>query len=502
MARVKRMDRRKEWPKTFHIEQEVLEEIQIHKPLSIKQEKYLNDDKNDIIVWGGCAGAGKTQLSLLMIMLQAGFDPHFVGGIARKSQKQMKQAGSLWSSGTKLMRKLNASVNAMELKWTFPIGSEVKCHHLSDNQDDWQGTQCTQFIVDEAQQCNEDDVWYLTSRLRSQSRSKHQLRLTCNPLKDSFLCRWLTEAGYLDEDGYPRKDMDGKTTYMVEVNGEFEWYSTKKEIEEKYGREIRNTAQSFVFYAANVMDNPYLRKYQPTYITKLENLKAVEKARLLHGCWFVDEKKDGYIKREWFQSCNKSDIPLKLPQARCWDLAGSVPSPSYRNPDWTRGVKAAYDRETSCFYILDMKSIRERPALVQNLIETTANEDGRDCYIGIPQDGAAAGKEVAQTKTAGLASKGFKAYINSTRGGKLARGELFLIALQEGRVFLMDGVFSEADFDELECFDGAKCSGRKDDIWDAMVDCYNLLTSGKLIPTLKVRNNMTRLKQMTGGTLL
>lgn len=498
----KRESIRKVWPKTFNISQEKLEDIPIHCPLSIKQEKYLNDDKNDILVWGGSAGAGKTSLSLLLIQLMAGSDPNFVAAIARKTQKMMKSAGSLWSTGCRLARQMKAKVNSQELTWNFPNGAEVKCHHLDNNQDDWQGTQCTQFLVDEGQQCQEDDVWYLTSRLRSQSDSKHQLRITCNPQKESYLCRWLSEAGYLDENGFPNPEMDGVTTYMIQYEGEFKWYKSLAAVKKECGKEIADSAQKFVFYSANVFDNPYIRKHRPEYITKLQNMKPIERARLLEGCWYIDEKKNGFIKREWFKPLRMSDLPLGLPEVRCWDLAGTAPHPGNRNPDWTRGVKAQYDRNTASFYVMDMKSIRDRAAIVQSLIEKAALEDGAACSIGIPQDMAAAGKEVAATKTSRLASKGFKAYTNKTRGSKLVRGEMFLIALQEGRVYVADGVFSEVHYDELESFDGGKNSGRKDDIWDAMVDAYNLLTSGNLVPTIKIGNHMSRLKQMTGNTLL
>ena len=166
---------------TFHISQEELERgVQIHCPLSIKQETYLNDHINDVIVWGGCASAGKTQLSLLQLMLAGMFDKYYVGGIARQSIKQIKMAGSLWSTGVKLYSPYGINSNKTENTWTFPSGAEVKCHYLDDNTDDWHGSQMTQCLVDEAQQCKEEDVWFLTSRLRSQSKQKHQLRLTCN----------------------------------------------------------------------------------------------------------------------------------------------------------------------------------------------------------------------------------------------------------------------------------------------------------------------------------
>ncbi|HUH58079.1 MAG TPA: terminase family protein, partial [Pseudomonadales bacterium] len=162
---------------TSPLKQDDLISLPIYAPLSIKQERYLQDQENDIVVWGGAASAGKTQLSLIRILLCAMYDKHYVAAIARRSQKQMKSAGSLWSTGVKMFSPYGVASNNMELAWRFPNGSEVKCHHLDDNQDDWQGTQCTEFLVDEAQQCNEEDIWYLTSRLRSRSSQKHQLRM-------------------------------------------------------------------------------------------------------------------------------------------------------------------------------------------------------------------------------------------------------------------------------------------------------------------------------------
>ena len=94
--------------------------------------------------WRCCAG--KTQLTLLKIMLGATYDPNYVAGIARKSQKQMKAAGSLWSTGVKQMAVVGARTNALEMTWNFPSGAEVKCHHLDNNQDDWQGTQMTKML--------------------------------------------------------------------------------------------------------------------------------------------------------------------------------------------------------------------------------------------------------------------------------------------------------------------------------------------------------------------
>ena len=138
MAARKSLRKQREY--TFHHSQEDLSKVKIFCPLSIKQEKYLNDNENDIIVWGGAASAGKTQLSLLRILLCAMWDEHYVAAVARRSQKMMKNAGSLWSTGCKEFAPFGVTSNKIELAWTFPLGNEVKCHHLDNNQDDWQGT--------------------------------------------------------------------------------------------------------------------------------------------------------------------------------------------------------------------------------------------------------------------------------------------------------------------------------------------------------------------------
>ena len=493
---------RKKREYSFHISQEDLSTIKVWCPLSIKQEKYLNDSENDIIVWGGAASSGKTHISLLRLLLCAMYDKNYIAAVARRSQRMMKNAGSLGSTGTREFAPYGVNSNKIELTWTFPQGNEVKCHHLDNNQDDWQGTQCTEFLVDESQQCLEDDVWYLTSRMRSQSKQKHQLRLTCNPLNTSFLCTWLVKAGYIGDDGLPVEEMDGVSTYMLQLNGGFEWYKTRKEIEELYGAETAKMALSFVYYSANVYDNPYIRKFHPSYVHKLENLKTVERQRLLLGNWFAKLDSEGYIKRDFFVQVQRHEIPLDLPTIRCWDLASTKPSPAYKDPDWTRGVKASYDKVSGNFYILGMASCRDRPAVVQNLIERTAFDDGRQCFIGIPVDAGGAGKVVADDKRARLTSKGYKVFLNKTNKSKLQRAEPFLIALQAGKVFVAPGVFEDQHYEELENFDGKKCGGYHEDILDAIADCYMVLTTKTLIPSIRLGNNITRISAIGGKTLL
>ncbi|WP_277812192.1 terminase large subunit domain-containing protein [Chromohalobacter canadensis] len=487
---------------TFYHNQESLSEIPIIAPLSKKHELYLNDETNDIIVFGGAAGSGKSQLSLMRILQAALYDSDYVAGILRKSQRMVKGAGSLWETGNKLFKPHGVTSNSIEMNWRFPSGSFVKAHYLNNNTDDMQGTQVTEWLVDEAAQCDESDVWYLTSRLRSQSDRKHQLRLTCNPDRDSFLCEWLQKGGYLLESGLPDPDMDGVTTYMLQINGNFEFYRTKEEIKALYGTEAQKHALSFVFYAANIYDNPYMVKHQPDYVFKLENMKRLERERLLLGNWYATQGSEGFLRRDHFKEVSLSEVPLDAPTMRCWDIAGTLPSESYPDPDWTRGIKCSYDKESGCFYILDMESMRDRAAHVEKLMLDTARRDGRDVYQGIPQDAGATGKQVAQSKKARLLAQGNRAVICKTRTSKLNRAQDFMIAAQEGSVFVVKGVFSSDNYRELEAFDGNKNSGAHDDIIDTLSDCYNQLTKGNLISPIRVSKDNKRLQSLGGSTLL
>jgi predicted phage terminase large subunit-like protein len=296
--------------------------------------------------------------------------------------------------------------------------------------------------------------------------------------------------------------MDGVSTYMLQIAGEFRWYKTYEELLAEVGKETANMALKFVYYNANVYDNPYIRKNLPEYVHKLENQKPTERARNLLGNWFIKAEGDGYIKQTDFKEVSLRDIPLGLPTVRSFDLASTKPHAGNKDPDWTRGVKGTYDKDSGYFYVLDMVSMRDGPAMVQGLIESTAAKDGRDVYISIPVDAGQSGRVVADQKKARLTVLGHKVVLDSTRKGKLARAENFLIALQEGKVFVAPNVFTKEHYTEMEAFDGDKCNGLHDDIVDAMASCYNMLTSGNLIPTIRINTNSTQYKRLGGKTLL
>ena len=179
------------------IDPSTIDQLEFHAPLSKKQEMFCNDYDNDIIVYGGQVGSGKTQVSILRMLIGVMSDPHYAACITRQSKVQLKGSGAIFPTATKVFESAaKASTNKLELTWSFPEGQEIKALHLWDNQNDYQGQQNTAYYCDEATQCREEDIVYLLSRLRSKAKMAHQLVLATNPLYDSFLRIWLEKAGY------------------------------------------------------------------------------------------------------------------------------------------------------------------------------------------------------------------------------------------------------------------------------------------------------------------
>lgn len=479
-----------------------LKEIEVIRPLSKKQQTYLNDQENDIVCWGGSAGSGKSQVSLIDLLVNGYEDKHFRAMIIRKTKEVMKNAGSLWDTAEGLYAQFGIKPRGNAMDFKFESGAFLKFGALERSKDkhNYQGTQVTRFLVDEAQQLPEDGVLYLTSRLRSNSKQKHQLKLTCNPEKNSYLCKWLIAGGYLDEKGYSKPEMDGVTTYMAEVAGEVVFLPSMEDFIEEYGEEMTKELepQKFVYYAATVYDNPYIRKYLPSYIGKLKNLPMVERMKLYEGCWFADLGGGQWFKEEWCTMVDASEVPHHLRSARAYDKAGTKPNPQNTDPDWTVGLKGKLDEDGS-LWVTDMVRLRDRPAVVQQTIEKTAQADGKDTLISVPKDVGSAGKESSDNCKARLMRLGYNCCITSVSKGKAIRFEPVSILGQERKVYVVKGHWNKAFFEELESLDfETRARGRHDDIADAMADLLHVLSKRMLMPVLKINTQ----RRMRGRTML
>lgn len=474
----------------YNLTQDELSEIPVFAPLSRKQEIYLNDKENDIIIWGGAASSGKSYLSALDMLVNGMEDKHYRAGVVRRMKEQLKGAGSLYDEMSNMYATFGVKPKGQAMEFEFESGAFIKMTHSDRPHDkhNFQGWQVTSWLVDEAQQLNEENVVYLLSRLRSKSKQHHQLKLTCNPQYESFLRVWLEKAGYIDENGLPRKEMDGVTTYMAEISGETVFLPTLKDFIDKYGKELIDDLEpmKIVFYSANVNDNPWICKYNKSYVAKLKNLPRIERMRLYEGSWYAKEEAAGVIKRDWFQIVSSADVPAFGKTARAWDKAGTLPSTMYPDPDFTVGLKGKLDDKGNLF-VIDMKRFRDRPAIVQREIEKSAHEDGADCYVGIPKDPGAAGKEVTENLSAILMKQGRKPIVNQTNKSKAVRFEPVAIAAQNRQIFVVKGDWNEDFFKELETLDfNIRKTGHHDDIADALSDLWTMLTAKFIVPVIDI----------------
>lgn len=326
--------------------------------------------------------------------------------------------------------------------------------------------------------------------MRTEANMQPRFLGTCNPEYDSFLRKWLQDAGYLDENnfGIPHEHMSGVTKYFIRQNNDMIWRDTKQELLEEFGQDCG--PMSFCFISATCRDNPVLLERDPTYLSKLKNLPRIERMRLLEGAWLVREQAAGFFKREWVSIVNHHDLPNFNKIVRAYDLAGSVPSEAYPDPDWTAGVLMGVDYSGNS-YVLDVTRYRQRSAKVlENIIEQAKRdtEEWGDHLIVIPEDAGAAGKTAADNMVGSINAAGFlvkKNKMSNVKGRKLKAFQPFAITSENRMVYCLAGDWNDSWFLELETFDPGTRGGHDDQV-DATADAYNALIDSNNVVAIQM----------------
>jgi len=455
-------------------------------PASKRQEDFLLSEA-DITVFGGSAGSGKSYVGLMTPLLYVD-DPHFRGVIFRRTMPEITAGGGLWDTAQAMYKDFDTGVRFREKEKVaiFSSGAQLKFSHLEMEKDKYshQGAQYGFVLFDEGTHFSETMIDYLRSRLRApKSKYKTQMKITCNPDYDSFLRRWVD--WYLDPNtGIPDPEKAGKMRYFVRQGEELHWADTREELEEVYGTGPESGIVSFVFHPATIYDNPPLMEADPTYVSRLKSLARVERDRLLHGSWYARATEVGYWKKDWVEFVERPPMKVKK-RVRAWDLAGSIPSETYPNPDYTAGVLMSVDQDNR-YYIEDCVRFRKRFQGVFEEIVRCAREDGADVQIIIPADPGAAGKQYASQLIRDLADKGFHARVKTTNKNKVTRFAPFSAVSEAGFVTLVRGPWNDDYTDELEAFDGGR--NKKDDAVDATSDAYWALSQSITLPDFTLPN--------------
>lgn len=270
------------------------------KPQPGPQTKFLAKN-DDIVIYGGSAGGGKSYALLMDPLRYLTTVPGFSGVIFRRTYPEIVLPGGLWDTSAELYAPLGAIPRQGNLDWTFPpYGNTISFHHLQHeaNKHAWQGSQVTYFGFDELTHFTETSFTYISfSRGRSQCEVDSYVRASCNPdpgwVKE-FLAPWVDKE-------FPRPAASGETRYFVREEGKIQWVTRD-----------HPDAKSLSFIRASVYDNPIMLARNPRYVPSLKALLPVERARLLDGDW--DVRREGLV-YPGFESCvveenpQGSDIP-------------------------------------------------------------------------------------------------------------------------------------------------------------------------------------------------
>jgi predicted phage terminase large subunit-like protein len=423
----------------------------------------------DIAIYGGSAGGGKTW-ALLMEPLRHVANPQFGAVFFRRSTVQVRNEGGLWDESEKLYPSIGAVPKEHVLQWNFPAGASVSFAHLEHDKTvlNWQGSQIPLICFDELTHFSAKQFWYMVSRNRSMCGVRPYIRATCNPDADSWVAEFI--SWWINPDtGLPIPERAGKLRWFVRIGDAIVWADDPAELSDYInpldGEPI--PPKSVTFVPAKLTDNAALMAADPGYLANLMALPTVERERLLGGNWKIRPAAGLLFRRGW---CEVVDaIPAGARWMRGWDL-GATPKTESNDPDWTAGTKIG-KLPDGRYIVAHHCRDRQSPSGVERLIKNTAEADGKDTQISLPQDPGQAGKSQVTNLTKMLA--GFTVRATPESGDKITRFSPFSAQVEAGNVLVLRGPWNEAWFSSLEGFPEAT----HDDDADSTSRAFNALLS-------------------------
>lgn len=427
----------------------------------------------DIAIYGGAAGGGKTW-ALLMEPLRHVHRKDFGAVFFRRTLVQVRNEGGLWDESEKLYPLAGASPRvAPDLCWNFASGAAVSFAHLEHDKTvlNWQGSQIPLICFDELTHFSEKQFWYMVSRNRSMSGVRPYIRATCNPDADSWVARFI--GWWIDpQTGFAIPERAGKLRWFVRIGDAIIWGDTPADLAHHTAPDENGVPQpippkSVTFIPAKLSDNRALMAADPSYLANLMALPTVERERLLGGNWKIRPAAGLLFQRGW---CEMVDaVPAGARWMRGWDL-GATPKTEGNDPDWTAGTKIG-KLPDGRFIVAHHVRDRMTPSGVERLIKNTADADGRDVRISLPQDPGQAGKSQVASLTKLLV--GFSVHATPESGDKVTRFSPFSAQAEAGNVLVLRAPWNEDWFSSLEGFPEAA----HDDDADSTSRAFNALLS-------------------------
>lgn len=158
-------------------------------------------------------------------------------------------------------------------------------------------------------------------------------------------------------------------------------------------------------------------------------------------------REGGLFKRHWFEGKVIKVAPPGTVWWRHWDLAATAKKTSAR----TAGVKMGRTPDGK-FIVGHVVKTQSEGDQVRRLIKATAEIDGGDVGISLPQDPGQAGKVQKADFITQLA--GWNVRAEPETGDKYTRAEPFSAQCEGGNVYLIEGEWNSDYLDELCLFPG------------------------------------------------
>lgn len=232
----------------------------------------------DILLYGGQAGGGKSQL-----VVGWGANESNNGIIFRR---ELSQTDGLERDGKTIIANV-ASFNGQDLEWTWPDGKTLKLGGMK-MPDDWishAGRERDYIGVDEGGEFLEVQIASIQAWLRAPKGKRARMIIASNPPRTAeglWLLEWF--GPWLDDRHPLYPAFPGALLWAIYVTQEkvsrMIWVDGPGEYEhdgETY------TARSLTFVPASLEDNPY--RDTPEYRATLQSLPEPLRSQLLHGDW-------------------------------------------------------------------------------------------------------------------------------------------------------------------------------------------------------------------------
>lgn len=394
------------------------------------------------LLYGGAAGGGKSDY-LLAAPLRWAHHKAFRALLLRRSFPELER--TLIARSRILYAALGASYHEQRHEWTFPSGARIAFGYLERAADAlrYQGAEFAFVGFDELTHFDEQSYRYLSSRVRSADGLPLRIRATTNPGgpgHDWVRARWGAWIGPSPTAG----------------PGERLWFDPE-------GRQVegpREHALERAFFPARLEDNPYLGA---EYRAQLLALDPVTRAQLLDGDWDACVGEGRLFHRTWWTILDAP--PTVSRRVRAWDLGAGG--------DATEGVLLgdAGSSATPRWVVLDAITHRGPPHEVHALIRATADADGRDCVVVIPQDPGQAGVDQVHSLTRELA--GFTVRPRRPSSSKIVRAGPWSAQVGARNAALVRGPWVAGFVAQHHAFP----DGAHDDKVDAAADAFAELVS-------------------------